>query len=141
MPPKTSPTTGWQIQTTASYRFTTSVPAVSIPTSVAIPVVLDAALISSLRRSPFCWLVVPGAITLLAGVHRHVVAQSSYGEDRNLPPMSVPLIVLVGLGGATLAVRHIRLALVIVFDAATVMAYSGHNERERFAASADTFPN
>jgi hypothetical protein len=134
---------GWLIQTTGFYSFaTTEIPAVSIVAAVVVPLLILLIFVPGLRRNPFAWLALPAIVTVLVGAHHQVVAQScSYCEDRNLLPMSVLLIFVVGLGVATLAIRHPRITLVAMLAAASTIAFSAYNERERYAASAYMLPS
>jgi hypothetical protein len=133
---------GWLMQMVDFYSFATPAPLhVSLVEAIIVPVIVLVALLPALRRNAFAWLTIPGIIFALGGAAQQVRGDScTYCEDRNLLPMSVILMFIIGLGVVVLARKRPLITGAIVCVAATFIAYSAYNEEVGYSAGTYFLP-
>jgi hypothetical protein len=137
---------GWLFQITDFYSFSiTPQSNVDIFAAIIVPTVIAVVVFPGLRRNRLAWLVLPGiAVAALGGAYQIVKNACSYCEDRNLLPLGIFVMFLVGLGVAVLAKSHVLwrrgAALAVLLLATASMGYSAYNESSTYSSGSYFLP-
>lgn len=131
---------GWLFQMTGFYSFAISPnPGVGALRAWVVPAVLGIAILVALRRDPIARIALAGvAVCVVGAAYQALHGHCSYCEDRELLPLAVIAMFLMGLGLGRLARSGLRFlswaALPLATLALGFISHSAYTEFSRFTS-------